>query len=854
MAASLLDSWSLGVERFIATLPPEHRATFKAPANSDECMQLIEKAQLRNRKFDRLARIIQPLVDPLRRFEGSIDILIQTNSTFASPVWGPLKAVLTIVSDRLSTLQNLALLLERLVDPLKRFQNYELLFKESSQLQNAIGTLYFDLLDLCTRIVAHFCKTGLRKAFSSFDKDLEDISDNIRHHWNEVDIAANAANIEEAKAARQAQEAQRLWDIRRDINRWICPSNVEDELFRRQSEYMPGSCDWIVSDPEFQSLLRSDCQYSLKVQGRPGSGKSIAASFMVQYLQETTKNTVLYFSCDNSDGEKRLSSQILRTLLWQLLQHDTSLYDLLAPWYHRSGRPYADSDVQISAMFKEAVAATKLSPLFLIVDGLDECEDPSELLRTTEAVRITSCALKMIFLAREDPSLNKPLAFCNAVLSMDSNHQPLDDYVCERLAKMRIFTSIEIRTTTADAISKASDGLWLFSRLLLDEIEHAPSFGEVNRKINSVPSGMIQLYSSIITAKAIRQTDLQIKMAQQLYLWVDTSEYVPEWLWKETSGDNLEDDMIGNLLQFACSSHEIFNPFKVVQELCAPLIQASVLHPITICRPEDPYDYTIFNVKFFHQTAKHYLKWCTEAPLGQLPTSLQAKRLGHLHRGITAAWYFSESLDFKVSLKHLRDRPRSGRFACYFEMVCGLWGCLKLKKLRRDLAPEETRGAEDMCNAMVWFLGTDKCIGFVEASIILHFSERSTMLLDNIEEALNNARSQDYQEVAMAFSKFREARQIFLSDLAYIIVTVWPKDDLPEYWKSKYGGLPEGFHDRSLTKRLLHLAESYAWLLWKSRASSINCFAFSGNGKAVEPIKPSIVGALESRSSVSAPR
>jgi hypothetical protein len=138
MAVTSQDAWSLGVERFIATLPPEHRATFKAPANSDECMQLINKARLRNRKFDRLARILQPLVDPLRRFEASIDILIQTNSTFASPVWGPLKAVLTIIGDRLSTLQSLAVLLERLVDPLKRFQ-----------LQNAIEALYCDLIEVC---------------------------------------------------------------------------------------------------------------------------------------------------------------------------------------------------------------------------------------------------------------------------------------------------------------------------------------------------------------------------------------------------------------------------------------------------------------------------------------------------------------------------------------------------------------------------------------------------------------------------------------------------------------------------------------------------------------------------------
>lgn len=45
--------------------------------------------------------------------------------------------------------------------------------------------------------------------FSSFDKDLLEVSDNIRHHWTEIDIVANAANIEEAKKAREAEQIQR---------------------------------------------------------------------------------------------------------------------------------------------------------------------------------------------------------------------------------------------------------------------------------------------------------------------------------------------------------------------------------------------------------------------------------------------------------------------------------------------------------------------------------------------------------------------------------------------------------------------------------------------------------------------
>ena len=163
-------------------------------------------------------------------------------------------------------------------------------------------------------------------------------------------------------------------------------------------------------------------------------------------------------------------------------------------------------------------------------------------------------------------------------------------------------------------------------------------------------------------------------------------------------------------------------------------------------------------------------------------------------------------------------------------MACGLWGCLKLKALRRDLAPEEIHTAEDISNDMVWFLTTDKCMGFVEASLILHFSERSTTVLDNIEDVLNNSRPEDHSGASISFAKFREARHTMMSDLAYILVLVWPKDDLPEYWISKYLKRPQGFNDRPLAVRLLQLAKRYEWLLWGKRATSINCFAINGTG------------------------
>ena len=144
-------AWQIGVDRYLSNLTPELKKAFKAPASADDCLHLLQAAQAKNRKFDKLILILQPLIEPLKRFESSIDVLVQTYSSIASPIWGPIKVIVTIAHSRLSTLYSIMVLLDRLVEPLKRFHNYEVIFQQNSALRSAIGNLYCDLVEFCTR-------------------------------------------------------------------------------------------------------------------------------------------------------------------------------------------------------------------------------------------------------------------------------------------------------------------------------------------------------------------------------------------------------------------------------------------------------------------------------------------------------------------------------------------------------------------------------------------------------------------------------------------------------------------------------------------------------------------------------
>jgi hypothetical protein len=69
-----------------------------APASVDDCMEKIRQVRHRHRqRYHKLMEMLRPLIEPLKRFEGAIDALAQINSGMVSPVWGPLKAVITVL-------------------------------------------------------------------------------------------------------------------------------------------------------------------------------------------------------------------------------------------------------------------------------------------------------------------------------------------------------------------------------------------------------------------------------------------------------------------------------------------------------------------------------------------------------------------------------------------------------------------------------------------------------------------------------------------------------------------------------------------------------------------------------------
>ena len=351
------------------------------------------------------------------------------------------------------------------------------------------------------------------------------------------------------------------------------------------------------------------------------------------------QQVVFYFLCQAGDPEKREITCILRTILSQLLLVDQSLYETLDPLYIQSGRAKADSYVEVYNAILLALSKTKETKLLVFIDALDECQKCEDLVQALFGFQESVQNHKsLIFTSRP-----MPLGFtfgASLTIEQEASNIPIRRYVQLRVSEMATIPDRALKTKVIEQICAAADSLWLYARLMLDEVQRLPSAVLIERHLSKITQGLTSLYTQIFLSKEANFTEAQIHFAQQLFVWMDTTECMPTWL----ALDRLPDEMICLVFQCVNSGEPVFDPAALTTELCSPVLEAVRL-PFG---RDESYPYRV--IKSIHHTADQYIKASQDLDAAELPMVLRPRRLRKLYRGVTSIWYFTEC---KTSESHL---------------------------------------------------------------------------------------------------------------------------------------------------------------------------------------------------------
>ncbi|KAJ5379867.1 uncharacterized protein N7496_002295 [Penicillium cataractarum] len=797
---SSTDLWEHALALYVKDLDPLKQQQFQAPTTVEECLEGIVLNGQKRRSFTRILEFLRPLVDPLKRFEGAIDVVVQVNAGIASPIWGPLRVAITIASQHLATLETLVIIVDKIAHSVQRYENLKTLFAEHDGVRDAIGRLYCELLRLCA-CVSKYETSRIRYISNPFGKEFDAVSTAIDQRALNVDRAAQAAHFQESKDAREMLLAEtQEQDVRR-IQCWLAPACVEDDLQRRVSEYLQGSGDWILQAEGFKKWYTSAWGDSstgtdgsptdvashsmLQVIGRPGSGKSILAAYLVNHLSQSGR--VVYFFFNKQDSERNMMIHAARTTIAQLLNLYPDITEIIMPVYKQSGRVVADSLTDVMKMLKQVLdqlsSRADGQSHCIVLDGIDECEDwvasNSHLLGSLP----NNGSVKIVLFSRVAlASLSSDVPSDPLIVTMESNQNvEIRAYAEGRIRKMVHLATTDLGLRVVSKTTEQADGLWLYARLVLDEIERAPSREVVESSLDSLPSGLEELYNHILCTKEAKMSDAEKLFARYLFLCADISNYMPDFLAQTT--DSIQQGMLDLVFRFANGGNMPFDVPKLAEKLGAPLIE--------VLRPTEH----TYELRFVHLSVYQYLADSTgPAKNGRIPELIQTRQVRGLHRGAVAVWYFTKCLDSELHLHALQSdysEPSPDHWSeCYFPMAYCLWDALKIRESHLQHLPTPLlEEAENTLDTLTAFLRTQLCLRWFELSTIINYAGDFPQLLDRVSEAFEIARSEQNNSRGLrAYDRFNRARLSFLGDWQLIVLQTTP-------WKVPIGKSTCHFQD-----------------------------------------------------------
>ncbi|KUJ24171.1 ankyrin [Mollisia scopiformis] len=351
---------------------------------------------------------------------------------------------------------------------------------------------------------------------------------------------------------------------------WLQPTDytADSSEFRRHlSSQAPGTGLWICNTARYQQWHQSDGHSSLWVKGVPGAGKSVIAASMVEHLSSTEDVPVLYFFFRYIVAANRKPRNLIQDFLAQLLPRCPRLQGTLQPLLGSELDHLSDERLWEFLL----LGLASIEKTYCVVDAMDEMELGSNdtfLQRLNGLATFRPESVKLFMTSRPKQYLQSALHDASIVhisLEDDLVGKDIAVFVAHRLKDVLSGDeNAQLRASLESTICERSRGLFLYARLLVDQIIpklHATGQLDVQKLAKSLPIGLEDMYNTMLyqnTESEKITTDIQVFLL----------EFVTH------SSRALRLNELANVLASEFPSERLpGTPKNVARTACAPLLE-----------------------------------------------------------------------------------------------------------------------------------------------------------------------------------------------------------------------------------------------------------------------------------------
>jgi hypothetical protein len=223
---------------------------------------------------------------------------------------------------------------------------------------------------------------------------------------------------------------------------WIAAPDPSTNHRRAIKHWQNDTGLWLLQGDHFARWKVSPAS-NLWLYGLPGCGKTVLSAAIVQHLLQhcygSPDMVIVYFYFDFRDVQKQDAECMLRSLLSQLLQHLTTMPDILDTLFlsfeNGQQRPSVPALLEVT---RETML--QFTHVYVVLDALDECAYRPELMNMLEIVAGWELKnLHLLMTSRKEQDIRSSLAifvYEGDAVCFESNviDRDIQQYVQERLS------------------------------------------------------------------------------------------------------------------------------------------------------------------------------------------------------------------------------------------------------------------------------------------------------------------------------------------------------------------------------------------------------------------------------------
>ncbi|KAF3025055.1 hypothetical protein E8E14_014449 [Neopestalotiopsis sp. 37M] len=548
----------------------------------------IQKGSERTYK---IMKKLSPFMDSLKSLMQICEGLVQDAPFGVSVAFTGLRMILFLTFDVQNQLDIIMEALEEVGGMLKfcqRLMNYD----SDPYFQKLLIRSYKDIIRFWVKasdvFSGNIVKVMARNMVNSLRTAIKEALDKMRTHSLALKDYAYSTGLLRANEASKEAAQDREKKLKHDLALWIRGNDnlgIDDDAAEQLGRRHEGTCKWVMEEPLFEHWRDAVSGSVLWYHAPPGSGKSVLAATVIDYLKKRNEKVAAFFYSYSSDT-KRHGLNGLRSLALQLLNMTQHVPDT-------ASKLFDDEKIYNTTLQSSSIATALihqlLSPLdhvYLVIDGLDECPDNDRLIDDLRGLvqQKFYATVKWLFLSRYNDSFRSKMSEMGAL-----ELRPKSDVI-----SMDIQTYVTSTLTCEHCFSEWSDENernFLYARFVCETLRGNGTLrnGDIESALEQFPASLTSYYTRSIDEIA-RRSDNEQKLARMAFIILVAAKQ------SVTFGELM--DALSVKMESPDNQRSRLRRPDEIRNLCGPLITLEG-------RDEDPIETHI--VKFYHKTIEDFL-------------------------------------------------------------------------------------------------------------------------------------------------------------------------------------------------------------------------------------------------------